>query len=264
MHRLFLSVRGKRCAFGCTYCFADFSQYDAPPSLEEVEAGEVELAGIDVIYPACDVDLFAMRTRWADVVARSVRLGRSVSLSTKAPLTSDQIEALGGWGNYMRDRGLVLKIGVSASTMRRCAEIEPRAASWDQRLDALRRLGAVGVPTCLVLKPVLGDIPLHEYRQMIDAVSSHTPAVILGDEYVDDELKLRRRADTDLNHLLGSREVRWIEGSPRWLVRESRGRLLALAEHAESLDMRAYLSDLHYMEDLVSSTSVPTRPVLLR
>jgi DNA repair photolyase len=221
MNRLFLTVHAKRCAFGCSYCFAEFSQYDVPPALEEVERGEVDLSEVDVVYPACDVDLFAMRGRWADVMERSVRLGRSISVSTKAALTVEQVDALGMWSQQMRERGRVLKVGVSASTMSRCDEIEPRAALWHERLTVLRQLADVGVPTCLVLKPLLADISLDEYRHMLDQASTHADAVVIGDEYVDDERDRRRQSQADLNGSLGSRRVRWLNGQPRWLVREA-------------------------------------------
>lgn len=256
MRRLFLTVRSKRCAFGCTYCFADFTQYDAPASLEDVERGWVDLGGVDVVYPACDVDLFAMRRRWAETMERSVQLDRSISISTKASLTVDQVQALGAWACEMRTRGRVLKVGVSASTMSRCSEIEPRAARWHERVSTLERLAEAGVPTALILKPLLPDIPVSEYRQMIDEACHYTGAVVLGDEYVDDERDMRRPSARGLSSGLSSRRVTWLTGSPHWLLREAGDRIDELAKHANSRGMSAYLSDLDLMDELIADHEV--------
>jgi DNA repair photolyase len=255
MRRLLLTIGGKRCAFGCTYCFADFSQYETPPSLDEVETGNVALEGVDVIYPACDVDLFAMRKRWREIMERTIALNRSISVSTKAFLSQEQSDVLGQMASAMRARGLILKVAVSASTKSSCGSLEPRTASWDLRLETLSHLRKAGVPTCLMLKPVLADIPLEEYREMIEEASSHTSAVIVGDEYVDEARQRRRPSRSDLHGSLSSRRVNWLRDRPHWFVREGGSRLVQLAEHASECGMQAYLSDLDYMEELIPSPS---------
>jgi hypothetical protein len=252
MRRMFLTVRGKRCAFGCTYCFADFSQYNGTPSLEDVECGAVDMTGVDVVYPACDVDLFALTKRWEDIIERTAGLERSISISTKAMLSNEQITTLTEWASLLHTRGQILKIGISASTMSRCNELEPRAASWTQRLDNLSRLRDAGVPSCLVLKPLLSEISTDEYRDMIKAGSAYTSAAILGDEYVDDALAARRPSDADISGALASREVNWLSGRPRWLVREAGDRLFDLARHAHECRVDPYLSDLDYMDALTT------------
>lgn len=258
MRRIFLTVRGKRCAFGCTYCFADFSQYNGTSSLEDVECGAVDMSGVDVVYPACDVDLFALTKRWAGIIERTAGLECSISISTKATLSEAQIVTLAEWASLLRRRGQILKIGISASTMSRCHALEPRAASWSQRLDNLRRLRDVGVPSCLVLKPLLSEISTDEYKGMISAGSAYTSAVILGDEYVDDAQATRRASSADTNGALASREVNWLPEQPRWLVREAGDRLFDLARHAGECHVTPYFSDLDYMDAL--ATPQPRAP----
>jgi DNA repair photolyase len=248
MKRLLLTVGGKRCSFGCTYCFAEFSQYEAPPALAEAAAGQLQLDDVDVVYPACDVDLFAMRKRWAEVLATSAALGRSLSISTKAYLTREQVDEISRLAEEHRAAGLVLKVSVSASTMYSCEEIEPRAAGWDERLDVLQRLTNAGVLNSLVLKPVLAEIATAEYREMLTQAAAVTSAVVLGDEYVDDDPFRRRASQADVTGSLSSRRVGWIDGLPHWLFRESGDRLHRLAEHASAVGLAPYFSDLDFME----------------
>jgi DNA repair photolyase len=244
MNRLLLTIGGKRCPFGCVYCFADFSQYEAPPTLGEAATGRINLADVDVIYPACDVDVFAMGKRWADVLRTSVSLGRSLSISTKAALDPRQVAEISRFAKAHRSAGLVLKVSVSASTIYACDAIEPRAARWGERLDGLRRLTEAGVTNCLVLKPVLAEIPTSEYREMLAQAATVTSAVVLGDEYVDDGS-------------LNSRRVQWIDGSPHWLFRESGSRLRDLAEHASDIGLATYFSDLDFMEAAMQGNREP-------
>lgn len=257
MNRLLLTVGGKRCSFGCTYCFADFSQYESPPTLDEAVAGQLDLEGVDVVYPACDVDIFAMRKRWAEVLTSSAALGRSLSISTKAVLTGDQIEEISRLAEIHRATGLVLKVSVSASTMHSCDEIEPRAANWEARLNVLRRLAIAGVTSCIVLKPVLPEIPTAEYEEMLNQAAAVTSAVVLGDEYVDDDHRMRRPSQADTSGSLSSRRVRWLNGSPQWLVRECGDRLRYLAEYASSVGLAAHFSDLDFMESAMRDSRQP-------
>lgn len=46
------------CPYGCSYCFKDFGG-PVMQVLEDLHAGSVELNNVEVLYPACDVDLFA-------------------------------------------------------------------------------------------------------------------------------------------------------------------------------------------------------------
>jgi len=92
---------------------------------------------------------------------------------------------------------------------------------------------------------------------MLTEVAGVTSAVVLGDEYVDDELPRRRSSALDKVDGLGSRRVGWIDGAPRWLVRECGDRLRLLAGHASRVGLDAYFSDLAFMEDAVRSAARP-------
>ena len=89
MRRILLTLPEARCPFGCQYCFAEFSQYERPISFTDIEHSPELLEGIDVVYPACDVDLFATN-KPLEILRRAAALGPSISVSTKAAL-SDQL-----------------------------------------------------------------------------------------------------------------------------------------------------------------------------
>jgi DNA repair photolyase len=262
MNRLLLTVGQKKCPFGCAYCFADFTQYQAPHSLDEAVRGELDLTDIDVIYPACDVDLFALQKHWKMVLEKAAELGRSISVSTKAALTRAQIDGISCLAEAGRASGCVIKVSASASTMYSCAELEPRAAGWDERLENLARLFDAGVTSCLVLKPVLAEVPTAEYREMLTQAAAVTAAVVLGDEYVDDDQRRRRPSSAGAADQLSSRQVGWIDGNPHWLVRDSRTRLELLGEHARTVGLMPYFSDLHFMERAILAQRQPARQLV--
>jgi hypothetical protein len=79
--RLFLTIDERTCPFRCVYCFAQFSGYDRVPSLHEAESGLVDFDQFDIIYPACDVDLFATSAP-VDYLWRIAEHRKSISVST--------------------------------------------------------------------------------------------------------------------------------------------------------------------------------------
>jgi DNA repair photolyase len=79
--RLLLTIDQTPCPFGCTYCFAAFHGYERPKTMREVCENPSLLDSVDVVYPACDVDLFA-RSDALKILSQAIRWKRSISIST--------------------------------------------------------------------------------------------------------------------------------------------------------------------------------------
>lgn len=251
--RLLLSLDSEPCPFGCSYCFADFSQYSAGPTLDELEANPRLLEGVQVIYPACDADLFVRRDA-ADVLVRTAALGRSISISTKARVRPSQIQLLQQLDRELRDLGHLLKVGVSFSNRSRVAEIEPRTPTYERRLETLSRLQDADIPTIAVIRPLLADIDDAEYEALIADVAPFVSGVLMGDEYLDAQEGRRRVAARPIATGptgVRSRSVNWLAAPAFWPVRETPGRIDRLSAYVSSLGLTPYTSDLQAMESLI-------------
>jgi hypothetical protein len=205
----------------------------------------------DVLYPACDSDLFA-RPDAVKILGDLLMFGRSVSVSTKARLSPDTVRSLAVLATKYRKRGLLLKVSVSVSATKHARRLEPRTPSPEARLRSLVALARAGVPTSLNLRPVLVDVPISEYCEMLDLVAAHTRHVLLGEEWLDDDELLRRHLiDGELADATGKRSVSWLGHPDVWSYRPASSHLRRIAEHAESLDLHIAHTDTQLVEQLL-------------
>jgi hypothetical protein len=218
-------------------------------SLEEAENGAVDFRKVDIVYPACDVDLFAtpdpLTYLW-----RAARLGPSVSISTKALLKQSMLPELRAIAEFLQDRGRQLKVGISVSTKLNGMTIERGAAPYEARLRNLDLLLNAQVPSSVVLRPVLQQVPDSEYREILLDAASCTPRVLLGEEYLD---TAGERTTTDLGYFVSNREVSWLPGTPKWPLIPCPERLQTLTEFASRLGYRVFQSDADLMADLLTT-----------
>jgi hypothetical protein len=252
--RLLLTVGRKRCPYRCSYCFTDFSQYQTPLTLDEVMDRRVLMNGVHLLYPACDVDLFAMR-RWPRYLSDAVELGVSISISTKAALHAADVEQLQEFSQRLARSGHVLKVGVSVTTRSRARDLEPRAPTYEARLETLRQLRVGGVATALVLRPLLADVAPDEYASIVQEAAAYTDCVLTGPEYLDDLADHPRRVITAPHDPPLARVVGWAAGSPSWLGREAVAQETRVRETAGTYGLRVFESDGALMDHLISRAS---------
>lgn len=244
-----LTVDSSPCPYGCRYCFQRFTQYPGVPTLADAEGCHELVRDAEIIYPACDVDLFA-RHDYLDVLERTSRFGASISVSTKASITERTANELARISDRLRSEGLLLKVGVSFSTKRRIPEIEPRTSSYRVRLRSLAWLAARGIASAVVLRPLLADIGDEEYIEIIDDCGPMVRNVLLGDEWLDIQNP----------EVVGStavwRRVSWLERAPEWPHYADRARTDRLLRYARGRGLRAFESDLNLMEALVRERQI--------
>lgn len=219
--------------------------------MEDVEADPTMLDGYEIVYPACDVDLFA-RADAANVLRRCERLGRSISISTKARLDAQIIDVIVCTNEALGRRGHVLKIGISMSTKHRVEEIEPGTADYESRVANLSSLAAANVPRALILRPLLQDVDFFEYQSMLDDCAPYVDAVLFGGEWLDGE-----GASQDERSGVTWQEVTWLHDRPLWPHREDKKLQNRLAEYATGIGLRAFGSDLDLMVSLLDTVVRP-------
>ncbi len=176
------------CEHGCVYCFArpthaymglspglDFeSKLFVKPDAPELLERELSAPGYEprVIAIGTNTDPYQPIERRYEVMRRILevleRAGHPVGIVTKSTLVQRDIDIL----SRMARRNLV-KVALSVTTLdaRIARTMEPRAATPLRRLETLRRLSDAGVPTSVMVAPVIPALNDAEIERILDAAS---------------------------------------------------------------------------------------------
>ncbi|SCW61853.1 DNA repair photolyase [Ancylobacter rudongensis] len=174
------------CEHGCVYCFArpthayqglsaglDFeTKLFAKPDAPELLAKELAKPGYEprTIALGINTDGYQPIEREWRLTRRILEVlrdfGHPVGIVTKSALVVRDFDILGP----MAEKGLV-KVALSITTLdAKLARImEPRAATPSRRLDTLRRLSEAGVPTAVLVAPVIPAVTDAELERILDA-----------------------------------------------------------------------------------------------
>jgi DNA repair photolyase len=177
------------CEHGCVYCFARpthaylglspglnfesklFAKPDAPRLLErELSAPGYAPRTIAIgtntdPYQPIEREYRIMR----GILEVLDRCGHPVGIVTKSALVLRDLDILA----RMAERNLV-KVALSVTTLdpQLARVMEPRAATPARRLDALRQLSAAGVPTSVMVAPVIPAINDAEIERILDTAAA--------------------------------------------------------------------------------------------
>ncbi len=176
------------CEHGCVYCFArpthaylglspglDFESRllmkpDAPALLErELSAPGYEPRTIAIgtntdPYQPIEREHRIMR----GILEVLERVGHPVGIVTKSALVVRDIDILA----RMAKRNLV-RVALSVTTLdpKLARTMEPRAATPTKRLDALRQLSEAGIPTTVMVAPIIPALNDDEIERILDAAA---------------------------------------------------------------------------------------------
>ncbi|MBO9627895.1 PA0069 family radical SAM protein [Shinella sp. WSJ-2] len=174
------------CEHGCIYCFARpthafmglsagldfeaklFAKPDAPKLLER----ELSKPGYKprVIAIGTNTDPYQpIEKEWR--IMRQIlevldKANHPVSIVTKSALVMRDIDIL----SRMAARGLAW-VGLSVTTLDRklARTMEPRAATPSRRLEAIRALSEAGIPTAVMMAPIIPGLNDHEIERVLDS-----------------------------------------------------------------------------------------------
>jgi DNA repair photolyase len=177
------------CEHGCIYCFArpthaylglspglDFESKlymkpDAPDLLErELSAASYTPRTIAI---GTNTDPYQPIERRYQIMRRILevleRAGHPVGIVTKSNLVTRDIDILA----RMASRKLV-RVGISVTTLDTglARVMEPRAPTPPRRLEALRQLAAAGIPTTVMVAPIIPAINDPEIERILDAAAA--------------------------------------------------------------------------------------------
>ena len=177
------------CEHGCAYCYArpthaymglspglDFeSRLFAKPDAARMLERELAAPGYEArpIALGTNTDPYQpIEKRWAitrEILEVLARTGHPVTIVTKSALVLRDIDLLAP----MAARGLA-RVAMSITTLdrRMSRSMEPRAASPERRLAALAALSAAGIPTGVLVAPVIPALNDPEIERILEAAAS--------------------------------------------------------------------------------------------
>jgi DNA repair photolyase len=177
------------CEHGCIYCFArpthaylglspglDFeSKLFVKPDAPELLERELAAPGYSprTIAIGTNTDPYQPIEKTYQVMRRILevleRTGHPVGIVTKSALILRDIDILA----RMAKRNLA-KVALSVTTLdaKLARVMEPRAATPPRRLDALRQLAAAGIPTSVMVAPVIPAINDAEIERILDTAAA--------------------------------------------------------------------------------------------
>jgi len=176
------------CEHGCVYCFARpthaylglspgldfesklFVKPDAPALLEkELSAPNYQVRTIAI---GTNTDPYQPIERKYQVMRGILevleRAGHPVGIVTKSALILRDLDIL----TRLAERNLV-KVALSVTTLdpKLARTMEPRAATPGRRLEALRQMSAAGIPTSVMVAPVIPAINDADIERILDAAA---------------------------------------------------------------------------------------------
>jgi DNA repair photolyase len=177
------------CEHGCVYCFArpthaylglspglDFeSKLFVKPNAPELLERELSAPGYvpRSIAIGTNTDPYQPIERRHQIMRRILEVldaaGHPVGIVTKSALVLRDLDIL----TRMARRDLV-KVALSVTTLdpTLARTMEPRASTPPRRLEALRQLSAAGVPTAVMVAPVIPALNDAEIERILDAAAA--------------------------------------------------------------------------------------------
>ncbi len=178
------------CEHGCVYCFArpthsymglsaglDFeTKLFAKPNAAKLLQKELAKTGYKPksLAIGTNTDPYQpIEKQWRitrDILEVLDGANHPVGIVTKSSLVTRDIDILA----RMAERGLAsVTISVTSLDRKLCRTMEPRASTPALRLDAIRQLSEAGIPTSVMVAPVIPALNDHEIEKILDAAHAN-------------------------------------------------------------------------------------------
>ncbi|MHA7774176.1 PA0069 family radical SAM protein [Roseibium sp. M-1] len=178
------------CEHGCVYCFArpshafmglspglDFeTRLFAKPNTARLLERELSRPGYAprVIAIGTNTDPYQPLERSYKLMREILEVLETVShpvaIVTKSALVTRDIDILA----RLAERNLV-KVALSVTTLDKklCRSMEPRASAPHKRLEAIRALSEAGIPTSVMMAPIIPALNDNEIEKLLEAAAEH-------------------------------------------------------------------------------------------
>ena len=188
------------CEHGCVYCFARPSHawLDLSPGLDferlltaKVNAAEVLRRELAAPGYRCQPIAIGASTDAYQPLERRYRLSREIlelmvdtrhpcTLITKSALIERDLDLL---TQLARDELVEVHVSVTTLDHELARRMEPRATAPTRRIELMRRLVAAGIPTSVIVAPIIPGLTDHELEAILEtaaeAGAQHASYVVL-------------------------------------------------------------------------------------
>ncbi|WIV13134.1 hypothetical protein [Proteiniborus sp. MB09-C3] len=244
MKRILFSTASK-CLSGCSYCFAQWESYDSQPLFIESNGQE----DYEIIYPCCDGEFFkdSENIEGLEHYVFNKNSPIIISFSTKNDISNLTLKRISKLNERLvaQNKGFI-KISTSITNISMISELEPFTISYIKRIELLKKIYENGIPTSLVLKPILPFICEEEYHKIIDDSLKYTRLILIGDLYVNKNTDFY---DKYVRHYsYEQRLVNWLDSRPVWNVIESSKIKHNLISYIESKSALSFENDIDLLK----------------
>lgn len=253
---------GRRCPFGCRYCYAGDPELTAaqPLSAGAIVAALEKLSpdSFDIIQLGYDGDPLASRGRLREMLPVLADTGKHINISTKGTASPELRHFLADM--HARTR-MGLSLNVSATCWGSAPDIEPRTPAPARRLDSAAALRAqASIPFFLSLRPLLPSVPDTELHELLRyARDSGATAAVTGPLYVlPDGSNMAWSRQSYAN--VPPASVTWSPVPVRYRRIGDDQRVAGLTSYAEQIGLPLYPKNAPALQRLVDSACLKQQP----
>lgn len=213
--RLLGTAGHKGCRFGCLYCFTREADYQRCPRLDILRTRDLVSASLSsqVVQPACDTE-FLRLTNWRDYLDELVSAGKIISFATKVDISGDDLQSLSEVNKILMASGKVLHMGVTIVRLTDWKDIEPRAPSPFARIASLRQLWEAGIPTTVLMRPMIPMVTFGEIDELVDRTYRFCYGYLSGPLYLTQVMEEYMHSKKQ-RFTVSERVATWQKGQPR-------------------------------------------------
>jgi DNA repair photolyase len=258
MKRVLLSFDKNKCPYNCLYCFNNWNvpndNYDQIPLIDFKE---------DIVtYPFCNNDIGAVNNiEFLGNYLENCIISQSkfviISIATKTNLSDELLNVISLLNQKYSNKAIIV-ISVSISCKSMIKDIEPNAATYEDRLLLLNKCNSIGIPSSVLIKPILPFINIGEYNQIIDDVAIYVKSVVFGDLYVNSDNNYFYNKYINNIFKIKTRIVSWLKRKPSWPVIESIDTVNQLKEYTRTKNIQCFNNDVDnviFLRDYFLSTT---------
>lgn len=242
--RLLGTAGHKGCRFRCLYCFTQEADYQRCPRLDILRTRDLVNASLSsqVVQAACDTE-FLHLANWKDYLDELVSAGQIISFATKADISGDDLRSLREVNNILMANGKVLHIGVTIVRLRGWEHIEPRAPSPFARIASLRRLWEAGIPTTVLIRPMIPMATFDEIDELVDRTYRFCHGYLSGPLYLTKAME-EYMHNQNQSFTVNDRVATWQKGQPRLRIVECDELEQHLRKAAESKGRKLFANNV--------------------
>ncbi|MBI3031906.1 radical SAM protein [Candidatus Woesearchaeota archaeon] len=201
-HRAYLSVGGE-CAYRCTYCYTLVPSYNHQRAIGITDLGldlnELVLEHrVEVVKVGCDTEVFVNPAFGLEVIRKIAKWGTHISFATKQNLLEGTVEELAEICAEMESRKKPKKLIAFVSLLGReiADSFERGVPTYQDRVETVKRLYAVGIPTFVYMKPLMPTIPTKAIDNVIEETTGNCSGYVVGSGvFSKSQLKITQATD---------------------------------------------------------------------